>query len=343
MNFPDRPFDLVTMGQLLLRLSPPGNERIARSDVFEKNVGGAELNVAVGAALLGLHTGIISKLPAHDLGQFMKGTIRSYGVSDDFFIYDHSEDARVGVYYYEYGAYPRKPQVIYDRRHSSFFSLNLDEIDPVVYKSTKCFHTSGITLALSPQLRETTIEAIKRFKENGALISFDVNFRGNLWSGDEARETILKILPYVDIFFCSESTAQLTFLKTGSCREMIKSFTEEFPIKAVFATQRTVHSPKNHDFSSLAYCAERDAYFEEPAYENIDVVDRIGSGDAYISGALYGLIHSNGDVQEAVKYGNATSAMKNTIPGDLPQSSLKEIESVIRDHYSTGFHSEMDR
>ena len=137
--------------------------------------------------------------------------------------------------------------------------------------------------------------------------------------------------------------AQLTFLKTGSCREMIKSFTEEFPIKAVFATQRTVHSPKSHDFGSLAYCAERDAYFEEPTYENIDVVDRIGSGDAYISGALYGLIHSNGDVQEAVKYGNATSAMKNTIPGDLPQSSLKEIESVIRDHYSTGFHSEMDR
>ena len=104
MNFPDRPFDLVTMGQLLLRLSPPGNERIVRSDVFEKNVGGAELNVAGGAALLGLHTGIISKLPAHDLGQFMKGTIRSYGVSDDFFIYDQSEDARVGVYYYEYGA-----------------------------------------------------------------------------------------------------------------------------------------------------------------------------------------------------------------------------------------------
>ncbi|MBR1857031.1 MAG: sugar kinase [Oribacterium sp.] len=343
MNFPNRSFDLVTMGQLMLRLSPPGNERIARSDVFEKNVGGAELNVAVGAALLGLHTGIISKIPSHDLGQFMKGTIRSYGVSDDFFIYDDAPDARVAVYYYEYGAYPRKPQVIYDRRNSSFFSLSSDEISPDVYEKTKCFHTSGITLALSPEIRKTTIEAIKKFKEKGALISFDVNFRGNLWTGDEARETILEILPYVDIFFCSESTAKLTFLKDGSCSEMIKSFTKDYPIKAVFATQRTVHSPKSHSFGSLAYDAEKDAYFEEPPYENIDVVDRIGSGDSYISGALYGLISSGGDVREAVKYGNATSAMKNTIPGDLPQSNLKEINAVIEDHYSTGFHSEMNR
>ncbi|HAT02559.1 MAG TPA: sugar kinase [Oribacterium sp.] len=343
MNFPKKPFDLVTMGQLLLRLSPPGNERIARSDIFEKNVGGAELNVAVGASLLGLHTGVISKLPAHDLGQYIRGTVRSYGVSDDFFIFDKTEDARVGIYFYEYGAYPRKPQVIYDRRNSSFFSINIDEIDPSVFTSTKCFHTSGITLALCPNIRETAIEAIKRFKKEGALISFDVNFRGNLWSGDEARETITKILPYVDIFFCSESTAQLTFLKSGSCREMIKSFTEDFPIEAVFATQRTVHSPKCHDFGSVAYDAIKDMYFEEPSYDHIDVVDRIGSGDAYISGALYGLIHSNGDVGEAVKYGNATSAMKNTIPGDLPQSNLHEINSVIADHYSSGFHSEMNR
>lgn len=343
MEFQNRNFDLVTLGQLLLRLSPPGNERIARSDSFEKNVGGAELNVAVGAALLGLHTGVISKLPRHDLGQYMRATIRSYGVSDDYFLYDDSPEARVGIYMYEYGAYPRKPQVIYDRRHSSFFSIRPEEIDPRVYTDTKCFHTSGITLALSPEIRATAIEAIKRFKENGTLISFDVNFRGNLWTGDEARETILQILPYVDIFFCSESTARLTFQKEGSCHDMIKEFTKEFPIKSVFATQRTVHSPKLHDFSSLAYSTEDDRYYEEAPYLNIDVVDRIGSGDAYISGALYGLISSGGDVRQAVVYGNAASAMKNTIPGDLPQSDLREINAVIKDHYSTGFRSEMNR
>ena len=334
---------MVTLGQLLLRLSPPGNERLARSRTFEKNAGGAELNVAVGASLLGLHTGVISKLPSHSIGQFMRSTVRSYGVSDDFFIYDKNPDARIGIYYYEYGAYPRKPEVIYDRRHSSFFSLKLDEINPEVYASTKVFHTSGITLALSPELRNVTVEIIRKFKEAGALISFDVNFRANLWTGDEARETIQKILPYVDIFFCSESTARLTFLKEGTCREMIREFTKEYPIKAVFATQRTVHSPKLHDFGSVAYSAEDDAYYEEPPYENIDVVDRIGSGDAYISGALYGLISSGGNVRNAVIYGNATSSMKNTIPGDLPQSTLSEIDQVIKDHYSTGFHSEMNR
>ena len=106
-----RNFDLLTLGQVLLRLSPPDNERLSRGDTFVKQVGGAELNVAVGASLLGLHTGVISKLPAHDIGSFMKGKIRSFGVSDDFFMYDHSPSARLGIYYYENGAYPRKPKV----------------------------------------------------------------------------------------------------------------------------------------------------------------------------------------------------------------------------------------
>ena len=190
-----RTFDLLTLGQVLLRLSPPDNDRLSRGDTFVKQVGGAELNVAVGASLLGLRTGVISKLPSHDIGSFMKGKIRSFGVSDDFFMYDHSPSARVGIYYYENGAYPRKPKVIYDRVNSSFFTLDINEIPEEVYTAPKCFHTTGITLALSEKIRETTIEMIKRFKEAGTLVSFDVNFRGNLWSGDEARECIERILP----------------------------------------------------------------------------------------------------------------------------------------------------
>ena len=269
-----RNFDLLTLGQVLLRLSPPDNERLSRGDTFVKQVGGAELNVAVGAALLGLHTGVISKLPAHDIGSFMKGKIRSFGVSYDFFMYDQSSSARVGIYYYENGAYPRKPKVIYDRNNSSFFSLNIDEIPEEVYTASKCFHTTGITLALNEDIRETTIDMIKRFKAAGTLVSFDVNFRGNLWTGDEARECILRILPYVDIFFCSEDTARLTFLKTGTAREMMKSFTEEFPISIVASTQRIVHSPKRHTFGSVIYDAARNEYYEEEPYRDIEVVDR---------------------------------------------------------------------
>lgn len=338
-----RNFDLLTLGQVLLRLSPPDNDRLSRGDTFIKQVGGAELNVAVGAALLGLHTGVISKLPSHDIGSFMKGKIRSFGVSDDYFLYDHSPDARVGIYYYENGAYPRKPKVIYDRSHSSFFSLNIDEIPKQVYTASRCFHTTGITLALSQQVRETSIEMLKRFKEAGTLVSFDVNFRGNLWTGDQARACIEEILPYVDIFFCSEDTARLTFLKTGTAREMMKSFTKEYPISIVASTQRVVHSPKRHTFGSLIYDAAKDAYYEEEPYRNIEVVDRIGSGDAYISGALYGLLSSGGDCARAVAYGNAASAVKNTIPGDLPTSNLEEIERIIEAHKETGAQSEMDR
>ncbi|MDD3252593.1 MAG: sugar kinase [Lachnospiraceae bacterium] len=338
-----RNFDLLTLGQVLLRLSPPNNERLMRGDTFVKQVGGAELNVAVGVALLGLHTGIISKLPSHDLGSFMKGKIRSYGVSDDFFIYDDSPSARVGIYYYENGAYPRKPKVIYDRSNSSFYSLNIDDIPENVYGATRCFHTSGITLALSPRIRETTVEMIKRFKAAGTLVSFDVNFRGNLWTGEEARACIEQILPYVDIFFCSEDTARLTFQKTGTAKEMMKSFAQEYPISIVAATQRIVHSPKRHTFGSVIYDAKHDTYFEEEPYRDIDVVDRIGSGDAYISGALYGLLANNFDCEKAMQYGNATSAVKNTIPGDLPSSNLDEIETIIKAHNQTGPQLEMAR
>lgn len=338
-----RNFDLLTLGQVLLRLSPPNNERLMRGDTFVKQVGGAELNVAVGVALLGLHTGIISKLPSHDLGSFMKSKIRSYGVSDDYFIYDNSPSARVGIYYYENGAYPRKPKVIYDRMGSSFYSINIDDIPEQVYGDTRCFHTSGITLALSPQIRATTIEMIKRFKAAGTLVSFDVNFRGNLWSGPEAKECIEQILPYVDVFFCSEDTARLTFLKTGTAQEMMKSFTEEYPISIVASTQRIVHSPKRHTFGSVIYDAKSGKYFEEEPYRDIDVVDRVGSGDAYISGALYGLLANNFDCQKAVQFGNATSAVKNTIPGDLPSSNLEEIETIIKAHNDKGPQLEMAR
>ena len=299
-----RNFDLLTLGQVLLRLSPPNNDRLVRGDTFVKQVGGAELNVAVGVALLGLRTGVISKLPSHDMGSFMKGKIRSYGVSDDFFMYDDSPSARVGIYYYENGAYPRKPKVIYDRANSSFYSLKIDEIPEKAYTASRCFHTSGITLALSPKVRETTIEMIKRFKAAGTLVSFE---------------------------------------KTGTAREMMKSFTEEYPISIVASTQRIVHSPKSHTFGSIIYDARKDIYYEEEPYRDIDVVDRIGSGDAYISGALYGLLTSDFDCEKAVRYGNATSAVKNTIPGDLPSSDLEEIETIIKAHNQTGFQSEMAR
>lgn len=336
-------FDLLSLGELLLRLSPPDNERMSRGGTFNKQVGGAELNAITGAAMLGLRCGIISKLPANDLGTFVKNTIRQGGVSDDYLVYDSDKDARLGVYYYENGAYPRKPRIVYDRKNTSVNKIQIADYSDSMYSSARCFHTSGITLALSPQVRETAIEIIKRFKAEGAIISFDVNFRGNLWSGPEAKECIESILPYVDIFFCSEDTARLTFLKEGDVRSIMKSFTEEYPISLVASTRRIVHSPKRHTFGSIIYSAKDDTFYEEAPYADIEVVDRIGSGDAYISGVLYGYLTYEGDYQKALEYGNAISALKNTIPGDLLCTDLKEIDGIIKEHKSTGRIAEMDR
>lgn len=336
-------FDILALGELLLRLSPPNNERLTRGETFQKQVGGAELNVVSGASLLGLRTGIISKLPSNDMGTFIKNRVRFCGVSDDYLVYDTSKDARLGVYYYENGAHPRKPSIVYDRMYTSMNKIDVSDFSEDLYASARCFHTSGITLALSPQARRTGIEMIKRFKEQGTIISFDVNFRGNLWSGEEAKACIEEILPYVDIFFCSEDTARLTFLKEGNLKDIMKSFTQEYPISIVASTQRIVHSPKVHTFGSVIYDVKSDTYFEEEPYRDIDVVDRIGSGDAFISGALYGLLAHDFDCQRAMEYGDATSAVKNTIPGDLPSSDLTEINRIISAHKQTGRQSEMDR
>lgn len=336
-------FDLVSLGELMLRLSPPANERITRGDTLGKQVGGAEMNVIAGSAMLGLRCGIISKLPANDLGTYVKNKVRQCGVSDDYLVYDEEKDARLGVYYYESGAYPRKPRIVYDRKNTSMNKIDISEYSEDIFKSARCFHTSGITLALSPQCRKTAVEMIKRFKEQGTLISFDVNFRGNLWTGAEAKECVESILPYVDIFFCSEETARLTFLKEGDAKSIMKSFAQEYPISVVASTQRVVHSPKRHTFGSVIYSAKEDKFYEEAPYADIEVVDRIGSGDAYISGVLYGLLSHEWDYLRALEYGNATSSLKNTIPGDLLFTDLKEIDGIIGEHKSTGRVAEMDR
>jgi len=315
---------------------------MTRGDIFDKRAGGSELNVASGVALLGLRTGVISRLPQNALGTFIKNRIRFEGVSDDYLIYDESEDARLGIYYYENGAAPRKPSIVYDRRNSSMTRISLDEIPESVYTSTRMFHTSGITLALNKNTCEVTTEMIKRFKKGGALVSFDCNYRANLWSEEEARAAIKNILPYVDILFVSEETSRRMMQKEGELADIMKSYTTDYPVKVVCTTQREVISPRKHNFTSTIYDAVEDKFYTEAPYRDIDVIDRIGSGDAYVSGVLYGLLKYD-DVKMALEYGNATSSVKNTIPGDLPASDLREINSIIKNHNSVGPTSELNR
>jgi 2-dehydro-3-deoxygluconokinase len=252
-------------------------------------------------------------------------------VSDDYLVYDKCSEARLGIYYYESGAAPRKPVVVYDRSHSSFTALKTEELPKDMYAKTKIFHVSGITLALSESIRTETKKMIKTFKENGTLISFDVNYRATLWDEELARREISGILPYIDILFISEETSRRMFQKTGTIEEIMKSYSEEYGCKLVATTQRQVISPTRHTWNSLIYAKEEGRFYQEEAYQEIEVVDRIGSGDAYLAGVLFGLLKYN-DPQQALEYGNAMAAIKNTIPGDMPVSDYQEISRVIREH-----------
>ena len=324
-------FAVLGLGEVLLRLSPPNKERILAGEVFEKRAGGSELNVVSGISLLGLRTGMITKLPGNEIGKYINNKIRFSGVSDDYIIFDDHPGARLGIYYYESGAAPRKPTVVYDRANSSFTSLKLEEIDPEVYQKTAVFHVSRITLALGQAIRETTRTMIQKFKAQGSLISFDVNFRASLWSEAEARTEISKILPEIDILFISEETSRKMFGKQGSLEDIMKSYAAEYGCKLVATTQRQVISPSKHNWNSLIYSKAEDRFFQEEPYREIDVVDRIGSGDAYLAGVLFGLLKYN-NVQSALEFGNAMAAIKNTIAGDMPVSDFQEIERIIRDH-----------
>lgn len=336
-------FEVLGLGEVMLRLSPVGKERVSYCETFEKMAGGSELNVVAGISMLGMRTGIITKLPRNDIGKFIKHKIRYTGTSDDYIIYDESEEKRLGVYYYESGAYPRLPVVSYDRKGSSFTTFRKEELPEDIYESTHVFHTSGITLALDEGVCQSAMEMMHHFYKAGALISFDVNYRASLWSEEKARETITSLLPLIDVLFVSEETLRRMFGMTGTLEEIHREFAKKYQnLKVIASTKRTVISSQKHNFTSLVYDCKEDRHFQDAPYENIDVVDRIGSGDAYVAGALYGL-RRFGTIEAAAQYGDAMAAVKNTVIGDMTECDLADIERVIKNHNATGPKSEMVR
>ena len=342
-KFTKKEFEVLGIGEVMLRLSPIGKERISSSETFEKKAGGSELNVVSGISMLGLRTGMITKLPHNEIGKFAKRKIRYSGTSDDFVLYDESPDMRLGIYYYESGAYPRLSVVSYDRKGSSFTSFRKEELPEDIYRSTNIFHTSGITLALGNRLRESVIDMMKSFRAAGALVSFDVNYRATLWEESEARAAVEYVLPLTDILFISEETARRMLGMSGDLSKIQRAISEKYPeIKIIASTRRKAISPEKHNFSSLVFDCESGEHFEQAPYKSIDVVDRIGSGDAYVAGALFAL-RKFGNIRKMAEYGDAMAALKNTIIGDTTQCDLADIEKIIKNHTSSGPKNEMTR
>ncbi len=334
-------FDLVTFGEAILRFSPADGDRLVRADRFDCVLGGAELNVAAGAAQLGMNTAYLTKLPDNRMGEYAASRINSAGVCGDLIAWDGEDDARLALYYMETGAAPRKPAVVYDRRHSSFTKADAADFAPAVEAGARLFHTCGISLALCQRSRAAAKRLVEAYKAQGALISFDVNYRANLWGEAEARATIEELLPLVDILFISEESCRRMFARTGELEQILRDFAAQYGLKLVATTQRKVLSPQRHSFTALIYDAASDAFFTQPPYE-IDVVDRIGSGDAFVAGVLSGVLKGE-PAERALRYGNAMAALKSTVCGDLPCTNLAEVERLIAEHDSGAAGSEMDR
>lgn len=332
-------YDLITMGEMIMRLSPEDGKLFIQDGNLIRQIGGAEYNVAVSSANLGAKVGMLIKIPKNIIGEYAKKEMKKNNISTCYVLEDNSKNKRMPIYYYEYGANPRKPKVTYDRGFSSFHNMNLDEIDKTIFSNCKIFHTSGITLGLSKKLSDLTTEIIKKFKENGTLISFDVNYRANLWSEEEARNSILPLLEYIDILFASEETLRKMFGQTGDIHKIMENFSKKYNIKIIASTKREVISPKIHNFTSIVYSKHN--FYKDKEYKNIDIIDRIGSGDAYCGGFLFGFLHFN-DIEKATIWGNANSVFKNTTIGDTSVATFEMIENIIKNHRSNN-KSELDR
>lgn len=341
-NFKDKKFDIISCGEIIMRLSPENGSLLIQNGDLKRYVGGAELNVLSGISNLGGKTSFISKIPSHDLGIFSKRFINSNNINTDYLVYDKNKNSRLPIYYYEYGASPRKPNVIYDRQHSSFQNLSELEIDDTIYNLGKIFHISGISLGLCENSKILTKKLMDNFKKNNTLISFDVNFRRNLWGCEEnAKKEISEILPLVDILFASEETLRKMFGQSGSIENILRNFSKEYNISLICSSQRIVNSPKSHDFNSIIYEKFEDKFYFEKPYNNIEIIDRIGSGDAFVAGTLFGIAKYK-NLEKALEIGNALGALKNTFYGDNSCISLEIIENIIKEHKS-GSLSEMNR
>lgn len=336
-------YDVVTFGEVLRRYSPYNNfERLNNSCHYRVELGGAEANVAAALSNIAkFHVALITRIPGHDIGDWVERQLLSNSISTEMVVRDKTPCARLGTYYYEAGSQPRSSQVIYDRSNSSFVNSNILNYD-IDFSCAKIFHTTGITLALSNNVRSTAIQLMKEFRKNGTLISFDVNYRASIWEESTARENIEKILPYVDILFVSEETLRRMFQCKGSIENTLVKWATKYDIRFIATPQRTVISSSNHKFTSLVYDKENNKFLTEKPY-NISVVDRIGSGDAYIAGFLMGLLTSKYEYRVAMEYGNALAALKCTIPGDIVTGSMREINTIIKNHKEDSKYENLTR
>jgi len=316
-------YKVVSLGETMIRYSPKNFQRLEQASEIEMRVGGAESNFAIACARLGLKAYWISKLTDNPLGHIIAKEIARYGIDVSQVIW--TNEYRVGTYYIEFGSPPRPTRVLYDRKDSAISHLEPEEVNWEVIRNCDLFHTTGITPALSTSCHKVVLTGLKEAKKAGVLTSFDINYRSKLWSPEQAKDILSSCIRKVDILFVSEDEARLIFKVEGKDEDIVRWFKKQFSCRVVVLTQK--------EEGALAYDGKQ--LFKAGAYST-ETVDRVGTGDAFDAGFVYGYL--TGDISKALKYAVATAALKRTIPGDIALITLKEVEELVAKGEKTDIH-----
>jgi len=332
-------YDVITFGETMLRLTPPNFQRLEQTPTFDARPGGAELNVAVAVSRLGLKSCWASRLPNHELGRMIRNKAREQGVSEEGIVWGGS-DERVGIYFVEYGASPRASKVLYDRADAAVSKLQPGDIDwDRLFEGSRHFHTTGITPALSESCAAVTLEAMQAAKKHGLSISYDLNFRGKLWSPERACEVQTPLMEYVDILITTEEDTKVVFgieeagsgddkfenVDVTSYGKVAETLANKFGFDAVCITLRENPSVWFNTWSAIAY---HNGQFISDVRRSVEIVDRVGGGDSFAGGFIYGYLTEG--VEYGLKFGNAFSAIKHSIPGDFAWITKDEVEAVMK-------------
>lgn len=330
---------IVTFGEIMLRLSTPGFSRFVQSQTFDINYGGGEANVAAALSNYGLKSYFVSKIPKHEIGQSAVNQLRKFGVNTDFIVRGGN---RLGIYFLETGASQRPSKVIYDRADSAVTVMDSIEVDwHKVFEGRNWFHWTGITPALGKKAQENTLLACKTAKELGVTVSCDLNFRSKLWTTEEAQSVMNPLMEFVDVCIANEEDADKSLgLKAGDTNVESAHLDEEgyfnlarklkttYDFETVAITLRESHSASKNGWSAILHddkdCAEP---VRSRQYE-IQLVDRVGGGDSFASGLIYGLL-SKENTTDALEFAVAASCIKQTIPGDFNLVSTEEVEKLL--------------
>jgi 2-dehydro-3-deoxygluconokinase len=330
---------IVTFGEIMLRLSPPGFERFFQSPVLSATFGGGEANVAISLAHFGLHSCFVTRLPTHAIGAAAIGVLRGQGVDTTYVV---RGGERVGIYFAEAGASQRASTIIYDRAHSALSEMAPDAVDwKAVMTGAAWFHVTGITPALGDRAAVATAAAIAEARRAGARVSVDLNFRKKLWSESKAQQTIKPLMRQVDVVIANEEDLQSVLgipvagadvtggaLDASGYRAAAERVTRELGPPIVAVTLRESLSASENGWSAVLWDGTSGALHQSQRYV-VRLVDRIGGGDSFAAGLIFSILTGR-PLEAALRFAVAASALKQTIPGDFNRVSVAEVDTLAQ-------------